>query len=53
MKVAFFSLLSIFIGYIWGYENAHRHIAKECERLGGFFVGKKVYQCTEITKNDL
>lgn len=31
-----------FIGWVW----AHYSIADECEKLGGFFVGKKVYRCT-------
>lgn len=48
MKVAFFSLMFLFLGYLWGYENAHRYIAKECELLGGFFVDKKTYKCSQV-----
>lgn len=48
MKIAFFSLLFLVVGYLWGYQNAHNYISKECERLGGFFVGKKIYKCSQV-----
>ena len=31
------------VGLIW--SSAHGTIAKECERLGAFYVGDKVYEC--------
>lgn len=34
--------------FIIGYEFAHSVIAKECERLGGFYFGSKVYMCKTI-----
>lgn len=52
MKILFFCLLGCLIGYWFGYEVAHSRIAKECEKLGGFFVGNKVFSCTKI-KEDL
>lgn len=37
-------------GACWlsGWYFAHTTIATECERLGKFYVGKNVYQCTKI-----
>lgn len=32
-------------GWGLGYVMAHNEMARECERLGGFFVGPKVYSC--------
>lgn len=34
--------------YNLGYAIAHHTIKIECERLGKFFVGKKVFHCSEI-----
>jgi hypothetical protein len=34
--------------YNSGYSIAHYEVAKECERLGGFYVGKKVYKCHKV-----
>lgn len=38
------------LGIRVGYEYAHIVVAAECERLGGFFVGKKVFKCNAIEK---
>ena len=40
--------LGLVIGYWCGYINAHTDVARECERLGGFYVGKTVYKCTKV-----
>jgi hypothetical protein len=49
-------LLALLIGYIVGrtdgWYRAHECVAKECERLGAFFVGNKTFKCTEITENN-
>ena len=37
-------------GYWIGYTGAHADVARECERLGGFYVGKTVYKCTKVEK---
>jgi hypothetical protein len=34
-----------FICYSWGYYEAHITIAKECDKLGAFYVGNTVYEC--------
>lgn len=42
------ALISAWIGHTIGWRTAHITVAKECERLGKFFVGKTVYECTTI-----
>lgn len=42
MKIA----LALLVGIIAGYIYAHEYVAVECQKLGGFFVGKRVYQCS-------
>lgn len=43
--------IAIIVAYYLGYAVAHHTIALECERLGGFFVGKKVYKYVDIGSN--
>lgn len=43
-------LVGLFVGYSFGWSRAHKVIAIECERLGGFFVGKKIFRCQSIEK---
>ncbi|MCD6006884.1 hypothetical protein [Halomonas sp. IOP_31] len=43
-----FLLVGIGIGLTWGWIAAHHTVASECERLGGFFVGKKTFQCQQV-----
>ena len=38
-------LVGLFTGYRWGAQDTHVAIARECERLGGFYVGDKVFEC--------
>jgi len=45
MKVILAVIVGLFIGYNLGWRIAHLMVAEECERLGGFFVGKKTYMC--------
>ena len=35
------------IGFYFGWIGAHVMVATECERLGKFFVKKRVYVCSE------
>lgn len=35
----------IWIGWMLGWAHAHYTVARECERLGAFYVGKKVFLC--------
>lgn len=41
-------LIFIFAGWLSGWYFAHTTVATECERLGKFYVGKKVFECTKI-----
>jgi uncharacterized protein YqgC (DUF456 family) len=41
-------IVGIIIGWFIGWLVAHSVIATECRRFGQFYVGKKVYKCTEI-----
>lgn len=40
------------IGWLFGWLHAHEVIALECERLGGFFVGKKVFECKLVATSE-
>lgn len=50
MSARFVGLLCLVVGYWLGYTSAHVDVAHECERLGGFYVGKTVYKCTKVEK---
>ena len=47
---------ALFIGYLIGqndgFVKAHQEIARECKQLDSFYVGSKVFKCTEITESD-
>ena len=36
------------IAYTAGWITAHKTVADECEKLGSFYVGKKVFRCVLI-----
>jgi len=42
--IGFVFFAGCFIG--WGF--AHTTIATECKRLGKFYVGKEVFECSKI-----
>lgn len=42
------AILCGLIGYLWGWAQAHYTVADECTKLGAFYVGKRVFKCTEI-----
>lgn len=50
MTAWFAGLACAVSGYWLGYASAHADVARECDRLGGFYVGKTVYKCTEVEK---
>lgn len=41
------ALCLVGIGYMLGWRNAHLTVADECDRLGGFYVGTRVFKCVE------
>lgn len=50
----FIAAILILCGACWlsGWYFAHSTVATECERLGKFYVGKNVYQCSKIESKD-
>lgn len=42
------SIIAVYLAYQLGWEVAHLTVAKECERLGAFYVGKKTYRCVAV-----
>lgn len=45
-------VLAFLAGKWYGWVQAHYVVATECERLGKFFVGKKVYSCVKIEEKE-
>jgi len=33
------------VGVLVGYTEAYSTVVRECERLGAFYVGNKVFEC--------
>lgn len=52
MSALFWLLLGLVVGAGLGWNAAHVAVAAECERLGGFFVGKKIFKCVEVIHAD-
>jgi len=48
VSLAVIVLLSIFFVAGWGF--AHSTIAIECKKLGGFYVGDTVFQCSAASE---
>ncbi|WP_448869116.1 hypothetical protein [Delftia acidovorans] len=46
-------ILALIVGVAIGWVDAHQTVATECQKLGSFYVGKKVYRCTAVEdRND-
>ena len=45
MIEGFIAALVIAIAVFVGWTAAHGTVAYECKQLGGFYVGKTVYEC--------
>ena len=41
-------IICILIGWFFGWIHAHSTVASECEKLGSFYVGSKVFHCAKI-----
>ncbi len=41
-------ICGLIIAWLICESHTEKRIAEECERLGGFFVGKKTYLCNQI-----
>lgn len=48
MTALFWALAALLLGLILGWASAHNTIANECKKLGRFYVGPDVYECTAI-----
>lgn len=44
-------ILILLLGWGLGWIHAHYTVARECERLGSFYVGSNVYHCTKVEKS--
>ena len=42
-------ILTFLIGYEVGRQQAHITVATECTKLGSFYVGDRVFKCTEAS----
>ena len=47
MTTMFVSILTAIFGGVVGWVYAHQVVAKECRKLGRFYVGKSVFICVE------
>ncbi len=45
-------VIGLIIGHRSGWNSAHRTVAKECEKLGAFYVGERVFHCTKIQEKE-
>lgn len=55
MKMGYILTAIIFymFGHTAGWLSAHSTVATECEKLGKFYVGDRIFECTKIAdKND-
>jgi uncharacterized membrane protein YccF (DUF307 family) len=41
-------LLALLVGWWLGWAHAHSTVAKECRRLGGFYVNGSTFKCIEV-----
>lgn len=46
------ALVSVLIGYRWGWERAHVVVAKECKTLGGFYVAGETFKCSLVEQEE-
>ena len=44
------AVLLVLIGLIWA--EAHTTVARECDKLGAFYVGDQVFECKRKAKGD-
>lgn len=44
------AIIVLLIGLLFGWLIAHGNVATECEKLGSFYVGDKVFYCEQVNK---
>ena len=42
-------VISGWIGYTVAWIKAHNTVSTECTKLGSFYVGDRVFKCTEVS----
>ena len=52
LAYCFVFLVAFLLGKSVGWTSAHQTVATECERLGSFYVGKDVYVCSRVVKDE-
>lgn len=45
MMAGFIAAIVLVFTFAFGWVVAHTTIAVECDQLGGFYVGRTVYEC--------
>ena len=50
MSDALLIVFGILAGILFGWVFAHETVAADCDRLGGFYAGTKVYECKRTEK---
>lgn len=43
------ALLAYLLGRNRGWHMAHKTVATDCEKLGAFYYGDRVFKCTEVS----
>lgn len=43
-------IFGLAVGCLCGWLYAHHVVSRECEKLGSFYVGEKVYHCVKVEK---
>jgi hypothetical protein len=52
MFTFFVFVCTAFVFYNFGWVLAHKAVATECRRLGGFYVDDKTFKCVEIIQRE-
>ena len=47
MNALLYWFVGLVAGGIIGHAQAHHEVATECQRLGAFYVGDKIFECKE------
>lgn len=45
-------IFGLVLGFAAGWVFAHDNVSRKCRKLGGFYVGNRVFVCTEKTKQN-
>jgi len=52
MMEGFIAISTLLCGFAFGWIIAHNEVAKECDKLGKFYVGDTVYECKSVPKKE-